>query len=269
VLAKLKIMYYLYHIPGKKVGITQNPAKRITKQQGYSSDEYKIIMTSDDVDFISAQEIALQKAYGYKVDRQTYKQLINSNKMKVNVTEQTSTFACPVNKLKGQLSDNIGVDWETSHGKFTITKESINWIMANVMTSMYNVNRCYVYNKAFAGFLAQAKDAANVSWNKEDRFELIRQWASEKGIYDKGDSKTQYVKLMEEAGELAKALLTNDRPEIIDAIGDIAVVLTNLAALENLTIEECIDSAYSIIKNRKGRMTNGTFVKETLSKTTL
>ena len=150
-------MYYLYHIPGKKVGITQNPAKRITKQQGYSSDEYKIIMTSEDVDFISAQEIALQKAYGYKVDRQTYKQLINSNKMRINVTEQTSTFACPVNKLKGQLSDNIGVEWETSHGTFTITKENINWIMNNVMTSMYNANRCYVYNKAFAEFLEKVK----------------------------------------------------------------------------------------------------------------
>ena len=69
---------------------------------------------------------------------------------------------------------------------------------------------------------------------------------------------------MEESGELAKALLTNDRDEIIDAIGDIAVVLTNLAALEKLTIEDCIDSAYKVIANRKGKMINGTFVKQTL-----
>ena len=88
--------------------------------------------------------------------------------------------------------------------------------------------------------------------------------AHAKGIYDKGDSKTQYIKLMEETGELAKALLTKDKPEIIDAIGDIVVVLTNLAALENLTIEDCIDSAYSVIKNRTGKMENGTFVKQTL-----
>ena len=60
---------------------------------------------------------------------------------------------------------------------------------------------------------------------------------SAKGIYDKGDSKTQYVKLMEETGELAKALLTKDKPEIIDAIGDMVVVLTNLAALEELTLK--------------------------------
>jgi NTP pyrophosphatase (non-canonical NTP hydrolase) len=87
-------------------------------------------------------------------------------------------------------------------------------------------------------------------------------WANDKGIYTKGDSKTQYLKLMEESGELAEALLKNDRPEIIDAIGDMVVVLTNLAALENLRIEDCVQSAYDVIKNRKGKMENGTFVKE-------
>jgi NTP pyrophosphatase (non-canonical NTP hydrolase) len=69
---------------------------------------------------------------------------------------------------------------------------------------------------------------------------------------------------MEEAGELAKALLKNDRPEIIDAIGDMVVVLTNLAKLENLLIEDCVVSAYDVIKSRKGKMIGGTFVKETL-----
>ena len=42
------------------------------------------------------------------------------------------------------------------------------------------------------------------------------------------------------------------------------VVLTNLAALEGMQIENCIDSAYDEIKSRKGKMTNGTFVKQTL-----
>ena len=69
---------------------------------------------------------------------------------------------------------------------------------------------------------------------------------------------------MEEAGELAKALLTNDKPEIQDAIGDMIVVLTNLAHLEGFQVEECIDSAYQEIAQRKGKMINGTFVKQTL-----
>jgi len=95
--------------------------------------------------------------------------------------------------------------------------------------------------------------------NKE--FEPIREWAKDKGILDKGDSKTQYLKLMEEAGELSEAILKEDMVEIKDAIGDIVVVLTNLAHLCDLTIEECIESAYNEIKNRQGIMKNGTFVK--------
>ena len=251
-------MYNIYHIPGKKIGVTRNLNKRVTEQQGYGPDEYEVLFISEDIDIISSKEIELQKSYGYKVDRQSYKNLINKNKkMKINATEQTSTFPIPLNKLKGNLMDNVGVKWSTDHGEFELTTETIPWIIANAKKSMYNNGRTYIYNKAFASVF-------NESYNTNDRFELIRQWAHAKGIYDKGDSKTQYIKLMEEAGELAKALLTNDRSEIVDAIGDIAVVLTNLAALEKLTIEDCIDSAYNEIKGRKGKMNNGTFVKNTL-----
>jgi NTP pyrophosphatase (non-canonical NTP hydrolase) len=73
---------------------------------------------------------------------------------------------------------------------------------------------------------------------------MIRDWAKERGIYEKGDSKTQYVKLMEEAGELAQSLLKKEVPAIQDAIGDMVVVLTNLAYLEGMAIEGCISSAY-------------------------
>ena len=86
-------------------------------------------------------------------------------------------------------------------------------------------------------------------------------WAKDRGIYDKGNSHTQFVKLQEEAGELAAALLNLDKPEIQDAIGDMVVVLTNLAELEGFAIEDCIDSAYTEISNRTGLMHTGTFVK--------
>jgi len=95
----------------------------------------------------------------------------------------------------------------------------------------------------------------------ENKFELIRKWAEERGIYEKGDTKTQYIKLMEEAGELSKAILDRDKADIVDAIGDCVVVLTSLAHLAETTIEHCIDSAYAEISNRSGRMINGTFVK--------
>jgi len=260
--------YHLYHIPGKKIGITRNLNKRVTMQQGYASDEYEVLLTSDDIDLISAMELELQKSYGYKVDRQSYKNLIKSNTMNINATEQTSTFPCPLNKLKGQLMDNLDLSWYTSLGEFKITSEVVPWIVQNAKESMYNKNRCYIYNKAFyEAFLNPKHNPKEECINNNtgcERFDLIRAWAKERGIYERGDSKTQYLKLMEEAGELAQALLKRDEPEIIDAIGDIVVVLTNLAAIEGLTIEGCIDSAYSEISNRKGKMINGTFVKEQL-----
>jgi NTP pyrophosphatase (non-canonical NTP hydrolase) len=256
-------MYYLYHIPGKKIGVTRDLNNRVTLMQGYKENEYEVLFTSDDIDFISNKEIELQKSYGYKVDRKLYKNLFNN--MKINATEQTSTFPIPVSKLKGRLSDNIGLKWKTSFGQFEITKENIPWIMMNVKPSMYNENRSYIYNKAFYEAFFNPKDNVEscLKNNKDcERFDLIRNWASIRGLYDKGNSHTQYVKLQEEAGELAKALLKNDKPEIVDAIGDMVVVLTNLAHLEGYDIEYCIDEAYKVIAARTGKMINGTFVKD-------
>jgi NTP pyrophosphatase (non-canonical NTP hydrolase) len=259
-------MYYIYHIPGKKIGVTCNLNNRVTLTQGYSPDEYEVLDQSDDIDYISEKEIELQKSYGYKIDRKLYKNLFN--KMKINVTEQTTTFPYPVAKLKGNLMDNIGFEWKSEHGDFVLNLDSIRWIMKNVKTSMYNNNRSYVYNKAFAEWFKTPELWSEDQVNQKpkttgnDRFELIRDWARSRGLYDKGNSHTQYVKLQEEAGELAKALLKDDKPEIIDAIGDMVVVLTNLAHLQGVTIEDCVDSAYTVISTRTGKMINGTFVKD-------
>ena len=251
-------MYYLYHIPGKKIGVTRNLNHRVTLMQGYKETEYEVLEQSDDIDYISDREIELQKSYGYKVDLKKYKNL-NFNKMKINATEQTSTFPCPVNKLKGQLMDNVGLKWQTEFGQFEITEKNIPWIMQNVKTSMFNNDRSYVYNKAFyeAYF-----NTDHTPVKTDERFDLIRDWAATRGLYQQGDPHTQYVKLQEEAGELAKALLKNDQPEIVDAIGDMVVVLTNLAHLQGYDIEYCIDEAYKVIAARTGKMINGTFVKD-------
>jgi len=254
-------MYYLYHIPGKKIGVTRNLNKRVTVIQGYKPSEYEVLDQSADIDYISDREIELQQSYGYKKDRKLYKNLFKSN-MKINPTEQTSTFPVPVNKLKGQLMDNIGLKWKTPQGySFEITKENIPWIEHNAKASMYNDNRSYIYNKAFYEAFFNPEHNSTETLQSDHRFDLIRNWAAVRGIYDNGDGKTQYVKLMEGAGELAKALLTNDKLEIKDAIGDMIVVLTNLAHLENLEVEDCIDSAYEEIAGRTGKMINGTFVK--------
>ena len=186
-------MYYLYHIPGKKIGVTRNLNHRVTLMQGYKETEYEVLEQSDDIDYISDREIELQKSYGYKVDLKKYKNL-NFNKMKINATEQTSTFPCPVNKLKGQLMDNVGMSWETSHGIFQLDMQTTQWIIENAVTSMYNDKRCYIYNKAFANFITIISKPKVCSKKPLKIFENIRDWARTRGLYDKGDTMTQYVK---------------------------------------------------------------------------
>ena len=265
-------MYYIYHIPGKKIGVTCDLNNRVTVQQGYSPGEYDILDSSEDIDYISSKEMELQREWGYRVDMVPYRNLNKNKNMNFNVTEQTTTFPCPVDKLKGRLFDMIGHKWTTEHGNFEITTGSIDWIMKNVKTSMFNNDRSYVYNKAFSVFMEQedflrpdiAKTIKPVKCSKKPlkMFENIRQWANDRGIYDKGDTKTQLIKLQEEMGELAKATLEKDQKEVIDAIGDMVVVLTNLAHLNNVNIETCIATAYNVISKRTGKMVNGTFVKD-------
>jgi NTP pyrophosphatase (non-canonical NTP hydrolase) len=251
-------MYYLYHIPGKKIGVTRNLNKRVTETQGYKPNEYEVLDHSEDISYISNREIELQKSYGYRVDRKLYKNLFN--KMRINPTDQTSTFPVPVNKLKGRLMDNLGLKWTTPQGyDFEITKEAIPWIVRNAKTSMYNDDRSYIYNKAFHEAF-QAEPAIPV----DNVFEDIREWARTRGIYDSGDVKTQLIKLYEETGELSEAVLKDSKLDIVDAIGDSVVVLTNLATLAGFDIEHCIDAAYGEIRQRTGAMVNGTFVKEQL-----
>ena len=259
--------YYLYHIPGKKVGVTTNLEERVHKQQGYYPGEYEIIETSEDINFISAGEIIMQKCYGYKVDEVLYSELkFNNKEMNINITEQTTTFPCPVNKLKGQLMDNKGMKWDTEHGPCLLTDESIKWIMKNVVTSKYNEQRCYVYNKAFARWFDNnsplTRTGGIMSDRKVSQFDLIRLWANDRGLYDGGDPKTQALKLVEEVGETCRAILKEDTKEIIDGIGDCGVVLVNLAELTGTPIEKCIDAAYNEIKDRTGKMNNGTFKKD-------
>lgn len=130
-----------------------------------------------------------------------------------------------------------------------------------------------------------------------NEFNKIRLWAHNHGIYQFGDHKTQLIKLQEEVGELAKAVLTDNRNEIVDAIGDCVIVLTSLAQLAELhfsrkcttcrgiggdfdytagdgkglwieckdcgkiDIETCIKKAFKEVKGRTGAMSNGTFIK--------
>ena len=281
-------MYYLYHIPGEKIGVTKNLEERVERQQGCYPDEYEVIMSTENIDLISEKELQLQKHYGYKVDERLYKQL-KFNKMKINVTDMTTTFPCPVHKLKGRLTDNVGMKWKTNFGEVVLTTKSIEWVMQNVKPSQYDNSRSYVYNRAFArwfdnndpnqtsmyedtvtgALMPTASKYKQNGYNMYNRpklqtqyFDLIREWADERGLYEHGDTKTQALKLVEEVGEICRAILKDNHSDIEDGIGDAVVVLTNLAELQGTSIEACIERAYNEIKDRTGKMDNGTFKKD-------
>ena len=261
--------YHIYHIAGKKIGVTCNLTNRVTKQQGYKTGEYNVLESSDDIEYVSLRERDLQQEYGYKVDLRPYKDVVKikfkSNKMEtkkvLSSSSATTTFFCPIVDLRTHLTNNTSYTWTMESGHLAeLTESNTQWILKNANRSQFGDDKCYIYNKAFVDQMTSVKD--EVQDVLKSRFDLIREWATDKGIYNSGDSKTQYVKLMEEAGELAKALLEKDEPEVIDAIGDMVVVLTNLAKLEGLDIEDCVDSAYNVIKWRQGKMIDGTFVKK-------
>lgn len=96
---------------------------------------------------------------------------------------------------------------------------------------------------------------------KELELKVI-EWASNRGLLFEDNAKNQLLKSFEEMGELASALLKNDKEKIIDGIGDVLVTLIILANTKGLDLELCLNSAYLEIKDRTGKTENGVFKKE-------
>jgi phosphoribosyl-ATP pyrophosphohydrolase len=97
---------------------------------------------------------------------------------------------------------------------------------------------------------------------KENTQEKVIEWAKERQLIKLGNAPKQLIKLSEEVGELGSAFLKNDYAEIKDAIGDIQIVLMILSEQLGIEYNKCLDDAYNVIKDRKGRTENGTFIKD-------
>lgn len=94
------------------------------------------------------------------------------------------------------------------------------------------------------------------------QFERIRNWAHDRDIIRGATPQSQFVKLIEEIGELAHGIAKGRKHEVVDGIGDAVVVLTILAAQHDVSIEQCIEAAWGEIRERKGQMRNGVWIKE-------
>ena len=91
----------------------------------------------------------------------------------------------------------------------------------------------------------------------------VEAWARDRQIIPNSNPQAQLLKTVSELGELADATLKNDRPGIVDGVGDVIVTLIIYAALQGVSVEDCLASAYGEIKDRKGTLTpEGVFVKE-------
>ena len=90
--------------------------------------------------------------------------------------------------------------------------------------------------------------------------ELIKMWHHDRNLIDGATDKDQFAKLIQEAGELSDNICKGN--DIKDDIGDMMVVLINIAERNGITISECLQVAYNDIKDRKGTMVDGVFVKE-------
>ena len=90
--------------------------------------------------------------------------------------------------------------------------------------------------------------------------ELIGQWHKDRNLIEGSTDKDQYLKLIQEAGELSDSLCKGK--DILDDVGDMMVVFINIMIRNNLTMKDCLKVAYADIKDRKGKMIDGIFVKE-------
>lgn len=91
--------------------------------------------------------------------------------------------------------------------------------------------------------------------------EEVIKWAEDKNLLNPENAFKQYIKTVSEVGELGDALIKNDALGIIDGLGDVLVTLIILSEQLSLNLEDCLESAYNEIKNRKGKTLNGTFIK--------
>ena len=94
----------------------------------------------------------------------------------------------------------------------------------------------------------------------EELTNLIVQWHHDRNLIDGSSDKDQVLKLMQELGELSDSVCKGR--DVKDDLGDMMVVMLNIMERQGVSMEECLSTAYNDIKDRKGRMVDGIFIKE-------
>ena len=293
--------YYIYRNPEfNKVGCTIDPKRRMEEQQGLEPYTDFVIAEADTEIEASHLEAYYKGFYRARWDDDIYMKAIindepNMNELTFSKKKHERYFNVAHITKEGFIDQaDRGVKFiDEAKGVTYFNGEEAIELNKIAQSSQYN-SGIYFVPKAVAR-LRSKLDELNVFTVNQDIVNLdhsllgyatinpcpdwiadqseegschgtyigkIRKWAEERGLYDKGDTKTQALKLVEEVGETAKAIIKQDEAEIKDGLGDIFVVLVNLAHLAGYDLEDCIEAAWDEIKNRKGSMKNGSFAKD-------
>ena len=94
----------------------------------------------------------------------------------------------------------------------------------------------------------------------DDLIDKVKQWHRDRNLIEGSTDAAQHTKLVEEVKELETNILLSQ--PVVDDIGDCLVVLINIAERNGLSLLDCLSHAYEDIKDRKGKMVDGVFVKE-------
>ena len=261
--------YIIYHIPGKKVGISRNLKKRLA-EQGYKIDQVEILGNHDNCINALRRERELSKQFNYKSDGFFHPNMFNMTYK----THEGNTIGFPVafEDFNDWLEDHPSITLSTMNSDIGANRhdDTYRWLIKNKKKSKFPDGKLktFIYCEALEVFTKDSMHETKIEDNGNiglEIFDKIRSWASDRGIIPGGRLETQALKLGEEFGELQKAILKDDKEEVKDAIGDIVVVLTSIAYFNGDTIEDCIESAYNVISKRKGSMNKkGDFIKDTL-----
>lgn len=162
---------------------------------------------------------------------------------------------CPILKIPfsvgGDLTNSPSLDRIDSNKEYSPDNIQVISYLANNMKNAATD----VQLRQFAEYYYQPED------NMLDKMiNNFVQWHKDRNLIDGSSDQAQYVKLIEEAGELAGNIARGK--DVSDDIGDMIVILTNIAARNQLTIAECCEKAWNDIKDRKGKMVDGVFIKE-------
>lgn len=109
--------------------------------------------------------------------------------------------------------------------------------------------------------LAESK-VQQSDFNFETQYHRVVGWGLRTGILQAADLKTQTLKFASEAGELCDAVAKMDDDAIIDAIGDVLVTMIMVCEIGKYDMVGCLLTAAGVIEKRKGKMVNGTFIKD-------